>query len=160
MSLNWFPALGSQKIDMVLIFLRGNLRLDLAAHPHNRFFRNGCRHKECFARHPKIALRLIRRNAPFIAEGDQNFFPRKTVGDPCDLGINRARCVSAGKRDPKLVPLRQRFVPKIGNEICRVGDEFFRADNPAAHARTKTLVVPLRILSELIRLSLSRKRVG
>ena len=57
------------------------------------------------------------------------------MGDPCDLGINRARCVSAGKRDPELVPLRQRFVRKTDNEICRVGDEFFCADNLAAHAR-------------------------
>ena len=59
--------------------------------------------------------------------------------DPSDLGVNRARSVSARKRDAELISLSQRFVGKIDNKICRVGREIFGPNNFAAHPSNCTM---------------------
>jgi hypothetical protein len=58
-SVNVFAALCRQEIKLILVFPRRDFRIDFTAHSHNRFFGNGGRDKERFARHPEIALRVI-----------------------------------------------------------------------------------------------------
>ena len=118
---------------MILIFLRRDLRIDLAAQSQNGFFRNAGGSEKRFAGHAIIALGVVGRNTTFIAKRDQNFLPRKVARHSRKLGINGPRCVPAGKRDAELVALTDRLVRKIDNEIRGVGHEIFRPKNFAAH---------------------------
>src|SRR6266568_9454789 len=129
-----FAALRRQKVEMILIFLRRNLWLELAAHPHDRFVGQVRGNNKRLASHAVVALLVIRRNAAFVAKSNERSFPRQIAADTRQFRVNRARRVPAGKGDAKLVAFRQRLAGKINNEIHSIGREIFRADNFAAHA--------------------------
>jgi hypothetical protein len=79
-------------------------------------------------------LLVIRRDASFVPERDHGAFPGKVARQSRNFGINRPRCVSAGKRDPEFAPLTQRLVRSIQNELGCVSDEILRPKNLAAHS--------------------------
>src|SRR5438094_8144908 len=84
-SIDGFTALRRQNIEMIFIFSRCELRIDFTAQASNRFFRNSSRHKKSLLGHSEVALRLIRRDATFVAESDSTQLPRLTIRDPSDL---------------------------------------------------------------------------
>src|SRR2546427_494826 len=66
MSVSFFTALHGQKIEMILVFLRRDLWVDLTTHPGDRSFGNCRWNKKIFARHPIIASLVFRRNTALI----------------------------------------------------------------------------------------------
>src|SRR5437867_4409605 len=93
--INWLTAPRGDGVQLVFVLLRCDLRIDFAAHTHDRFFRNGSRHKKIFARHSEVALRIIRRYATLVSEGEADELPRKIMRIHRNPGINRGWCVPA-----------------------------------------------------------------
>src|SRR6266403_5678820 len=93
--INSLTAPGSDGVQLVFVLLRCDLRIDFAAHTHDRFLRNGSRHKKIFARHSEVALRIIRRHATLVSEREPNRLPRKIMCVDRNPGINRSWCVPA-----------------------------------------------------------------
>ena len=56
--INWFAVLSGNRVELLFVFVRGDLRINFASHSHDRFLGNGCRRKEIFARHSEVALRI------------------------------------------------------------------------------------------------------
>src|SRR6476646_2558538 len=74
--INWLTTPGGDGVQLVFVLLRCDLRINFATHTHDRFFRDGSRHKKIFARHSEVALRIIRRNATLVSEGETDRPPR------------------------------------------------------------------------------------
>src|SRR5882757_8091010 len=93
--INWLTAPGGDGVQLVFVLLRCDLRIDFAAHTHDRFFRNGRRNKKIFARHSEVALWIIRRHATLVSEGEADRLPRKIMRLRRNSGVNRGWCVPA-----------------------------------------------------------------
>src|SRR4029077_13712734 len=93
--INWLTTPGGDGVQLVFVLLRCDLRINFAAHTHDRFFRDGSRHKKIFARHSEVALRITRRNATLVSEGETDRLPRKIMRLRCYSGVNRGWCVPA-----------------------------------------------------------------
>ena len=132
-AVNHFTALRRENVQSVLIFLRRNLRIDLASHARDRFLRHSAHNEKRLTRHPEIALRIVRRDAAFVAECKKDAVPWQVPRDPGELGVNRAGRVSAGERNPKLVALRQGGAGVTQNKFRRVVHEVLRAEDVALH---------------------------
>src|SRR5262249_39017501 len=98
--------------------------------------RNGSRYKQIFARHSKVALRIIRRYATLVSEGEPNPIPRQIMSLGRNSGVDRRRSVPARECDPKLAAFRDCFARLLENERGGVGNEIFTADDcwGSAHA--------------------------
>src|SRR6266576_4082441 len=94
MLINWLIALGSDGVQLVFVLLRCDLWINFAAHTHDRFLRNGSRHKKIFSRHSEVALRIIRRHATLVSEGETDRLPWKI------MRIHRNPCVNRGRSVP------------------------------------------------------------
>src|SRR4051812_3801550 len=127
-AINRFAALRRQKIEAVLIFLGGKLRIDFASNPGDRFLRDRGQDKERFARHSEVALLISRRHAAFVAESEINAVPWKLAPDAGKLCVNRPRRISAGKCDPKLIAFGQGSSRLSQNEFSRFNDEVLRTN--------------------------------
>ena len=93
--INWFTSLPGHEIEMLFVLLRRDFRINLAAHPQNRFFRNPSRRQKSFPGHSEVALWIVRWHAALIAESDTNQVPRQIMRDRCKPRVNRPRSVSA-----------------------------------------------------------------
>jgi hypothetical protein len=114
---------------MVLVFLRCDLRINFAAHAQNRFFRNCGWRQESFARHPEVAVFIIRWHAALVSERDVNQLPRQIMRDPGKPRVNWQWRVSARERNPEFVAFANSFVRLFKNEVSGVGSEIFGANN-------------------------------
>lgn len=133
MAVNHFPTLGGEKVESILVFLGGHLRIDLAPHPGDRFFRDRGGNEKRFARHPEIALRIVRRDAALVAESEMNAIPREIARDPGKLAVNRPRRIPAGKGDPELIALAESSVGVAENELRCLRHEISGANDVALH---------------------------
>src|SRR6516162_8817333 len=93
--INWLAAPGRDCSQLVFVLLRGDLRINFAAHAHDRFLRNGSRHKKIFARHSEVALWIIGRHATLVSEREPNRFPWKITRFCRDPSVNRRWSVPA-----------------------------------------------------------------
>ena len=85
--------------------------------------------KQDFARHAILLCSSsggTQRSSPKVK---QNLLPGRSSRDAAELGVNRPRRVSTGKRDPKFAPLARRRARLLQNELRRIGDEVVRANN-------------------------------
>src|SRR5215216_7807106 len=114
--INWLTALGGDGVQLVFVLLRCDLRIDFAAHTHDRFLRNSSRHKKIFARHSEVALRIIQRHATLVSEGEADRLPWKIMRIHCNPGVNRSRSLPARERDSKIVALRNSFARLLEND--------------------------------------------
>jgi hypothetical protein len=80
---------------LFFVLLRCDLRIDFAAHTHDRFLRNASRQKKIFMRHFEVALRIIRRHATLVSKREVNPVPRKITRLRCNPGVNRCWSVPA-----------------------------------------------------------------
>src|SRR5215831_15129153 len=127
--INSLTALDGDGVQLVFIFLRCDLRIDFAMHTHDRCLRNGSRYKKIFARHSEVALRIIRRDATLVSEGEPNPIPRQIMSLGRNSGVDWRRSVPARERDPKLAAFRDCFARLLENERGGVGNEIFTADD-------------------------------
>src|SRR5207253_10065306 len=124
-----FTALCRQKIEIVLVFLRRDLRIDFTAHTHNRFFRNRGGRQKSFTRHSEVALSIIRRYATLVSERDSSQLPRQIVRDRGKPGVNRDRSIPAREGNPELVAFAKSLVRLVKNEVRSVVSEILRSNN-------------------------------
>jgi hypothetical protein len=94
--INAFPPLSRQNVEMSFVLLRCGLRIEFAAHPRNRFFRNRCRHKQRVVGHSEVALWIIRWDAAFVAESDSNQLPWQIASDLREPRVHRPWSISTG----------------------------------------------------------------
>ena len=87
--INSLTAFYRDGVQLVFVFLRRDWRINFAAHTHDRFLRNGSRHKKIFARHSEVALWIIGRHATLVSEREPNRFPWKITRFCRDPGVNR-----------------------------------------------------------------------
>src|SRR5215471_7196545 len=132
--INSLTVFGSDGIQLVFVLLSCKLRIDFAAHTHDRFFRNASRHKKIFARHSEVALWIIRRHATLVSKREANRLPRKIMCLRCDPVVNRCWSVSARERDPKFVALSDSFVPLFEDQAGSVGNKILSANDFGTHA--------------------------
>src|SRR5438270_8681337 len=114
---------------MILILLRRCLRIEFAAQPSNRLFRNRGWRQQSFPGHSKVAFRIVRRHATLVSERDPNQIPWQITPDRRKPSVNRSRGVSARERNPEFVTFAKSVLRLRENEISRVGDEIFGANN-------------------------------
>src|SRR2546430_14245748 len=109
--------------------MRCDLRINFAAHPQNRCFRNGSRRQKRFPSHPEVALLIVRWHAALVAKRDTTQLPRQIMSDGRNSSINRPRSVPAGEGNPEFVALAKSFVRLFENEAGGVSDEIFRSND-------------------------------
>src|SRR5262245_22418873 len=85
-------------------------------------------HKKIFARHPEVALRIIRRHATLISKSKANRLPRTIMRLCRNPAINRGWRVAARERDPKLVALGDASARLLQNEGSGVSNEILSPD--------------------------------
>src|SRR5437763_7318860 len=93
--INRLTPISGNGVQLVFVLLRCDLRINFAAHTHDRFLRNGSRHKKIFARHSEVALWIVRRHATFVSEREPNPIPRKIMRLRRNPGVNRRWSVPA-----------------------------------------------------------------
>src|SRR5207248_10227961 len=130
-----FSTLPSKPIKVVLIFLGGDLRIEFAAHPHDRFFRDRPGHEKRLARHSEIALRIVRRHATLVAKGKADTLPRKVSRNPGEFRINRQRRVASRQRNSEFVAFGQRGPRVLQEKFRGFTHEILGANHLAFHAR-------------------------
>src|SRR5215216_856568 len=114
--INRLTALAGDGVQLVFVLLRCDLRIDFAAHTHDRFLRNSSRHKKILARHSEVALRIIRRHATLVSKSEADRLPWKIMRIHCNPGIHRSRRLPAGERDSKFVALHNGFASLLEND--------------------------------------------
>src|SRR4029453_9619950 len=92
---NELTATCSKGAQLVFVLLRCDLRINFAAHAHDRFLRNGSGHQKIFARHSEVALWIIRRHATLVSEREPTRFPWKITRFCGDPSVNRRWSVPA-----------------------------------------------------------------
>src|SRR2546423_6655618 len=127
--INWLATLAGHETESVLILLCRNLRVNFAAHPQNRFFRNRSRRQKTFPSHPEVALLIVGWHAALVAKRDTNRVPWQVMSDGRNPGINRPRSVPAGEGNPEFVAFAKSFVRLFENEAGGVSDEIFRSND-------------------------------
>src|SRR5262245_28806930 len=134
--INSLTAFYRDVVQLVFVLVCCDLWIDFAAHTHDRFFRNGSRHKKIFARHSEVALRIIRRHATLVSKGEPNPIPREIVPLGRNSSVNRRWSVPARERDPKFVAPDDSFARLFENERRGVSNEILSADDywGSAHA--------------------------
>jgi hypothetical protein len=137
--INWFAALAGHEIELVLILLRRNLRINFTAHTQNRFFRNPSRRQKSFPGHPEVALRIIRWHTALISKRDTNQVPRQLMRDRCKPGVNRPRSVPTRKCNPEFVAFGNSSARLFKNEVSGVSSEILRSNDVATHSRIPNL---------------------
>src|SRR6476620_8759140 len=128
-TIDHLTMLRREKGESVLIFLSSDLRINLAAHAEDGFFRNCTGVKKRLACHAIIALRILRRHAALVAKSKSDPFPRKLARQPAKLGIDRPRRVAAGKGNSEFAPLPERSARLLENKSSRVCHKVRGVDN-------------------------------
>ena len=97
----------------------GNLPLDAEHVPL------GNRHltQERFVSHPIVAVRVVWRNAAFVAKRDLDTVPRERIGLLGKCGVNGARRVSPGKTEAKQAGTSDGLVTGFEDERDGVRDK-------------------------------------
>src|SRR4029453_5038207 len=93
--INSLTALGGDGVQLVFVLLRCDLRINFAAHTHDRFFRNVSRHKKIFARHSEVALGITWGHATIVPDREATPPPRKITRLRRTPGVNRRWSVPA-----------------------------------------------------------------